>query len=159
MDNYVVKWPLTKGKFATLDIDDLNKVACYKWQARFSKGNWYAIHSTLEGEVTMHGLLMGSKPDCEVDHINQNGLDNRRVNLRFATKSENRANVKKRTDNSSGFKGVSFNKRVAKWRAYIQKDKKQIHLGFFDDKQKAAKAYNDAAKRLFGEFAWLNQIH
>lgn len=159
MDNYRVELPLTRGKLALLDLDDLNKVVAYKWQARFSKGNWYAIHSTANGEVTMHGLLMGSKPGYEVDHINQNGLDNRRANLRFATKTQNRANVKRRKDNSSGYKGVSFSSRLGKWRAYIQQGGKQKHLGFFKDKVEAAHVYNDAAIQTFGDYAWLNPVN
>lgn len=150
--------PLTRGRFAIVDANDEYLVSNIKWQARYSKGNWYAIHSTTDGEETMHTLILGNIDGFEIDHVNQNGLDNRRTNLRHATKSQNRANVSLRKDNKSGYKGVSLLKSYGKWRAYIQKDKKLLHLGFFDTPQEAAIAYNKKAKELFGEFAWLNQI-
>lgn len=90
-----------------------------------------------------------------VDHINRDKLDNRKSNLRMSTQSQNACNRVWAT-NTSGFKGV--NQRDNKWRARIQIGKKRIHLGFFDDKIDAAKAYNDAAKFYHGEFALLNAV-
>ena len=159
MDTPFVRVKLTKNKYALVDLDDLSLVSDKKWQAKYSKGNWYASHSSARGEIFMHNLILGRIKNLEVDHRNQNGLDNRRENLRHATKSQNRANVSLRKDNSSGYKGVSLYGPTGKWKAYIQENGKQKHLGFFKDSIEAAKAYNREAKRIFGEFAWLNQIH
>lgn len=154
-----MKLALSKGKVALIDAKDYELVSRFKWHAKFSKGNWYAC-ARIEGEIIfMHNLLLGRLAGLEIDHQDQNGLNNQRANLRYATQSENRANVALRKDSTSGFKGVSYSKRVGKWRAYIQKDKQQIHLGFFNIKEEAAKTYNEAAKKAFGEFAWLNPIH
>lgn len=151
---------LTRGKYALVDLEDLPLVSDKKWQARYSKGNWYAIHSTIGRDLFMHHVILG-KQRCglEVDHINQNGLDNTRKNLRFATKSQNRANVKLRKDNLSGYKGVCLCRKTGLWRAYIQADKKWKQLGRYNTKLEAARAYNTAAQEAFGAFAWFNPIH
>lgn len=93
-------------------------------------------------------------PRGEVDHKNGNGLDNRKCNLRIATSSQNKANTKIRRDNTSGFKGVIWHKASNKWMARVA-DK---YLGLFRSKYEAAKAYNQKAKEMFGEFARLNEI-
>jgi hypothetical protein len=92
-----------------------------------------------------------------VDHQNHNGLDNRLINLRPATKSQNSQNRKKSLGLSK-YKGVSWYSRDHKWEAYIGIDSHLIHLGHFDNEQSAAEAYNQAAIGLFGEFACLNNI-
>lgn len=89
------------------------------------------------------------------DHENCNTLDNRRRNLRIATNSQNGANRERLSNNTSGYKGVSWDKRRRKWHAYIYFNKKQIHLGFFDTAEQAYEAYCAAAIRLHGEFARL----
>lgn len=93
-----------------------------------------------------------------IDHINGNGLDNRRKNLRLVTKSQNMMNRGIQKNNTSGFMGVSFHKATGRWRAYIKKDKKQFYLGLFDNKKDAAIAYNEATKFYHGEYAYLNKI-
>lgn len=106
----------------------------------------------------MHNLLLGRVDGFEVDHCDQNGLNNQRSNLRRSTRSQNRANVSLRKDNKSGFKGVCFSERLGKWRAYIQVDGRWKQIGVFANKKEAAKAYNKEAVKHFGEFAWLNPI-
>lgn len=150
--------PLTRGKFAWVDLDDLELVMKFKWHAVYSKGNWYAAARIDGQDIFMHNLLLGRRKGLEIDHENQDGLDNRRSNLRYSTPSQNRANVSLRKDNRSGFKGVCFYKPTNKWRAYIQVNKKWKQLGFFNSAVDAAVAYNKAALNAFGEFAWLNQI-
>ena len=88
-----------------------------------------------------------------VDHIDGNGLNNLRTNLRLATMSENTANARKHKDNKSGFKGVHWRKDISKWEAMISKDGKRYWLGVFNSPDEAHKAYCDAALRLYGEFA------
>src|SRR5690242_17796567 len=102
----------------------------------------------------MHRVIMNASADIHVDRINGDGLDNRRENLRLCTRDENMMNRRKNSNNSSGYKGVDRNK--GKWRAYIQVDKKWIHLGYFSTAEQAAHAYDNAAKKYFGEFANTN---
>jgi hypothetical protein len=97
--------------------------------------------------------VYGEWPARELDHINGDGCDNRIVNLRLATASENMRNRRRRSDNTSGFKGVSWSKRSGRWIAHIGINRKIIHLGLFDTKEAAAAAYAEAAARLHGKFA------
>lgn len=91
-----------------------------------------------------------------VDHINHNGLDNRKANLRIATFSENRRNSRKAKDTSSKYKGVSWHKNNKKWHAGININGRRKHLGSFDDEIQAAKAYDEVARKYHGEFSSLN---
>jgi hypothetical protein len=100
----------------------------------------------------MHQLIMDAK---NVDHKDGNGLNNRRSNLRVATSSLNQANSRKR-QGSSQYKGVGWDKEHNKWRARINYQHRRTFLGCFEDETDAAKAYDDAARELFGEFARLN---
>lgn len=88
-----------------------------------------------------------------IDHINGNPLDNRRSNLRLANKSQNAANAKRRADNTSGYKGVSWSRVSKKWRAYTREDGRQKHLGLFDTPEQAHDAYKTATVEVYGEFA------
>lgn len=93
----------------------------------------------------------------QVDHINHNGLDNRRANLRLATPTQNHANQRtQRKIKSSRFKGVCWNARDRKWQVNIKKNNKQLHVGNFDSEIDAAKAYDEKAKQMFEEFCCLN---
>jgi len=98
----------------------------------------------------------GVWPDGMIDHVNQDQSDNRIENLRIATKSQNMANDGPRATNTSGYRGVTFDKKRGKWVAMITKDYKVLHLGRFLDREDAARAYDAAAISLFGEFACLN---
>jgi hypothetical protein len=104
----------------------------------------------------MHRLIAGFPP-FRLDHRNQNGLDNRKRNLRRATRSENAANKAKPKNNTSGYKGVSWHALSNKWRAYIKVNQKWKHLGLFSSAKAAAKAYDLAARRWFGKFAYTNK--
>jgi len=106
----------------------------------------------------MHKELLGYKEGFEIDHRDGDGLNNCRKNLRHATKSQNQGNAKMRSDNTSGYKGVSFEPqtRGKKWKAYIQHEGKRFTLGRHATAECAAMAYDAAAIRLFGEFAKIN---
>jgi len=103
----------------------------------------------------MHRQIIHVPEGYVIDHINGNGLDNRKANLRPATVAQNAWNSKKRNPRS-GYKGVCFDKDKGLWRAAIVCNRKRIHLGYFKDKTTAAKAYDKAAKKYHGQFASLN---
>jgi len=160
----VKKIGLTQGKYALVDDEDFEKLNQYNWHAnRCSSKNWYATRMWKERDdkpttESMHRQIMGAPDNMQVDHINHNGLDNRKCNLRLCTRSQNAYNRKPRPDCSSQYKGVSFHKRYKKWEAYIRVKGKLNHLGSFDDEIDAAQAYNEAAREHFGEFAYLNDV-
>ena len=151
--------PLTQGKHALIDDEDYEKISGFSWYTHQTNRNLYAC-SCINGKLTkMQNFLMGKKKNMFWDHINRNGLDNRRCNLRLATKTENLRNSRKRKNASSKYKGVSFYKRDGVWQANIRVNKKLFYLGRFEKEIDAAKAYNDAAEQYFGEYANLNKLH
>lgn len=156
---------LTRGKVAIVDDDDFKRLGQYKWCAFPAYGNWYAgrsIRSNIKNRkqefVLMHRIIMNAEKGMQVDHKNGNGLDNRRCNIRFCSKTENQRNKRILKSNTSGYKGVYLDKRTGKWYAQINVCYKKRRLGLFDTKECAALAYNNAAKELFGEFARLNDL-
>lgn len=146
-------------KEAIVDDEDFNFLNQWKWY--FYKG--YATRCEYLGfangkqkvkHIPLHRLLMGMPKGIEVDHKNLNRLDNRRENLRFATRGENSRNMpKQKRPTSSKYKGVSKHTETSKWRAYIKTGGEQINLGFFTNEEDAALAYNFAALKLFWEFS------
>lgn len=148
---------LSQGK-VTL-VDDID----YKFLDQFGKWQYhlgYAIHNIYGGCIRMHRVIlerMGITNIQHVDHINGNGLDNRRCNLRPATPSQNKCNGPAYKNNIAGFRGVSWYARDNTWRAAIAQNGMKKHLGYFDDPWKAAQAYNEAAIKYYGEFARLNE--
>lgn len=106
----------------------------------------------IKKKIFLHHFILSVKKGFEVDHINRNPLDNRRCNLRYVTTSQNQMNKKMQTNNTSGFRGVSWNKYHKKWQAMIKINKKHIHIGFYKKIDDAATAYQKRAKELFGEY-------
>lgn len=146
---------LNNGQYTFVDDLDYEVVNLYHpWY--FKEG--YAAHTLNKQRSTlfMHELILPPKEGFQTDHINRNKLDNRRENLRYATPSQNRMNRVIQPNNTSGYKGVSFNIANGKYRAYIGKPQK--HLGFFKTAEEAALAYNKKAKKLYGAFAFINVI-
>jgi hypothetical protein len=152
------KIPLTKGKYAIVDVDDYKHLSKYKWHVKEGKNTFYAVRhyyfKSVHKHVCMHREIIKAPDNLFVDHINLNGLDNRKANLRLATKTQNSQNVPKtRRKTSSKYKGVSYQTRDRVWRAKIKIKRRDKHLGSFKNEIDAAKAYDRAARKYFGEFA------
>ena len=159
---------LTKGYVAIIDDGDYEMLAAHKWSAHENKHKdgairtVYARRGCVEKKryknVFMHREVLGAGRDQTVDHINSNGLDNTRKNLRLCTSSQNSQNSRLRKTNTSGFKGVSRQTQGQKWQARIEVNGINIHLGTFEFSKQAARAYDKAAKEHHGEFARLNGV-
>ena len=155
------KIPLTQGKFAVVDNEDFKWLNKHKWCAHKRGNTWYAERGKqINGKVKMllmHREILKPKNKEQIDHINGNGLDNRKNNLRFCTVSQNKMNTNCQYGTSK-YKGVYWDKNKKKWRACMGLNNKKIFLGTFQIEKDAAKAYNTAAKANYGEFAKLNII-
>lgn len=157
-----IQIPLTQGKFAIVDDIDAD-LANFKWYAAKSRNTFYANRTMLKNEkkiaIQMHRLILQrihqenfhSNEKC--DHINGDGLDNRRCNLRISSIQENSRNQKINKRNKSGYKGVFWDKTYKKWKAQIRTKDKSKHLGYFDNPKEAYEAYKRAAIKYHGEFA------
>ena len=152
---------LTQNKVALVDDDMFEELNKYTWCATRSinsKNTFYAKRNKHGGRkvrkgIHMHRVILNTPDGMETDHIDGNGLNNQRYNLRPCTRQQNNANRKPYPDMSSEFKGVNWRKDRDKWRAYIKMDRKYIHLGHFDSETDAAHAYDAKAIELFGQFA------
>ncbi len=148
---------LSQGLFAQVDDDDFEMLSVYKWYAHKNYKTYYAERMIVQSKtekksIFLHTEIMGKKG---VDHIDLNGLNNQRRNLRFVTMSQNANNRGPRINTSSQYKGVSWKTANNKWQARIGNNPR-YYLGLFDSETEAAKAYDAKAKELFGEFANLN---
>lgn len=155
--------PLSQGLFATVDRVDAVIVGQHNWYAHKGTRTYYAVTMANINDVREHLYMqvviasaMGLRLDPMIDHWDRDGLNNRRINLRTADEIGNHANSRLRNDSLSGYKGVS--KYRGKWRAVIRFARKQFTIGYFKSPVEAAKAYNDKAVELFGEFASLNNV-
>lgn len=151
--------PLTKGYIAEINADDLGLVQGISWHAGEEKradGSVYTAYAygKLKGgkRVALHRLLMGFPEGKTVDHRDGNGLNNRRKNLRIASVAENAFNRRVARNNTSGVKGVTFDKSKGKWRAMIRVGGRLIHLGTFSSKEDAARKIVDERPVIHGEF-------
>ena len=157
--------PLTQGVNAIVDADDYEWLNSWDWFAAWNAHtkSFYAVRNFTVSKnkriiLRMHRVILGCEaPDEQGDHRNGNTLDNRRKNLRKCTQPQNARNSPARINNKSGYKGVSFRKSHGKWVAQINDPvKSSRYIGYFDSPEEAALAYDEAAKRLHGEFAVLN---
>jgi len=155
--------PLTQGKFAMVDDDIFDFLNQWKWYANKTNKTYYAGRIICKPQRTcikMHRLIMGSPIGMEVDHIDHNGLNNQRHNLRNCTRGENQKNKNKRTNSEYiGLSHFSCNYKGRKYnyiKASIMSNRKKIHIGCFKTEEEAARAYDKKAKELHGEFANLN---
>ena len=144
---------LTQGKHSLVDDNDYDWLNQWKWYAKFDGYNWYAARSKYLGydntknqpiskTIRMHTVFFEIPVNMEVDHIDRNGLNNQRNNLRVITHQTNCLNRKKRIDNVSGYRGVSFKAQSSKWQAQGSINSKSVYLGLFNTKEKAAAAYH-----------------
>jgi hypothetical protein len=150
--------PLTKGLYAVVDATDFDRVSQYRWYAQTRNHTNYAACDLQNPKrhMYMHRFLLGEPQGLDVDHINHDGLDNRRSNLRSATRSQNHFNKRKSEGKSSKFKGVSRYKN-GKWQAHIGINGKRHSLGnSFKTEEEAFEAYCAEAKRMHGDYLHLD---
>jgi hypothetical protein len=145
---------LTQGKVALVDDEDYEWLSQWKWS--YSHG--YALRNRpgrgqKHAHIYMHREILKPPDNMESDHINGNRLDNQKENLRICNSTQNKGNACIRSDNTSGHKGVFWNKYRQKWQAQIEKKGKNNNLGLFINMEDAIKAYEKAAAEYFGEFA------
>lgn len=156
--------PLTRGLVAIIDAADWERVSRYRWHAMPQDKRLFRAAANVANvvgrrKVLLHRFILSAPRDLEVDHVNGDPLDNRRCNLRLATAQENARNQGK-THGRSRYKGVSFRMdlRSRPWVAKLKVSGRTVHLGYFATEEEAARAYDAAAKRFFGEFARLNNF-
>jgi hypothetical protein len=158
--------PLTGGGVALVDDEDFDRVSGYRWQRQSHAHTSYAKAPVYLGGkgsrddksgykgtcVSLHRIVMNAQKGQLIDHVNGNGLDCRKENLRFANASQNAWNRKRHVTNTSGFIGVRFHKHAGRWQARINDQS----LGLFDTPEQAALARDAAAVKHYGEYAYTN---
>jgi len=149
---------LTQGFFAIVDAADYDWLSQFRWHASNPKRPYAHRKERTERScrtIAMHRLIMDPPEGMYVDHIDGNGLNNRRSNLRICTPHQNSFNQPQRKG-TSRFKGVSFRKDCHKWEAQIRLKGKALRLGMYEDEEQAARVYDRKARELYGRFAYLN---
>lgn len=155
--------PVGRGKVALVDDEDYEHLSKRKWycyRARSKNTNcWHVrLSESNKRQVYLHRMIVTPPEGMIVDHINRDGLDNRKENLRFCTPWQNSLNCSPRINCTSKYKGVCKRSDSGSYRSRIRVHGKLINLGNFKNEKDAARAYNDAAKLYFGEFAVLNNL-
>ena len=152
------KIKLTQGKSTLVDDEDYEWISKLKWRyaSNGSAVRNSSRHLGAQKVLQLHRIIMNAPDGLVVDHINGDRLDNRKQNLRVCSQSQNSMNRSVATNNSCGYKGVYFHKGKQKWYAHITCNGKQKHIGAFSAPEDAARAYNQRALELFGEFSKLN---
>ena len=148
--------PLTQGKVAIVDATDFEWLSQWKWYALCNNNIWRAYRQTRvsvgkQKVMPMHRQIMLAPDGKAVDHVNHDGLDNRRANLRVCSIAENNMNRRSVRGATSKYLGVCAER--TKWRARIRHHGKLFSIGLFTDEVEAALAYDAEARKLFGEFA------
>lgn len=139
---------------ALIDIEDIEKVKAIRWHKSDLQRNTYYCTSNNKQFRRLHRYILNiTDPKILIDHINHNGLDNRKCNLRICTNQQNLCNCTVPKNNTSGHKGVYFSKDKNKWTAQITLNNKTKYIGRYDTLEEAVKARNEAAKKYYGEFS------
>lgn len=159
---------LTMGYEAVIDAADIQLVEGFNWRALVDRRkdksvrNVYAfrVHTVSRGvkkTVYMHRVIAGTPDGMDTDHIDGNGLNNIRLNLRAVTKAQNQHNQRPRSGNHAGLKGISYHRQTGKWRSQISAYGQRRYLGFFESVEDAAKAYEAAKHEMHGDFGWSSE--
>jgi hypothetical protein len=161
--------PLTKGRVAVVDAEDYARISAHLWWAHRAgkhRDTWYACRTILfpgggKKNISLHHAVLGFTPHgCrEIGHINRDGLDCRKANLRVTSRRRDCFNRQPQMHCESKFKGVFRDAAIRRrglWRARIYYRKRHICLGTFETEEAAAHAYDAAARKYFGKFAYLN---
>lgn len=155
----MISLPLSQGYVAIIDDEDAH-LARFKWHAAVRAHTVYAARNVRRGGVgslvLLHREVLNAAKGVQVDHMNRDGLDCRRENLRVATASQNQANSAHRRHASAPYKGVRWKKDHKKWEARIRFGGRDLHIGYFATAKEAACAYNAEAVKRFGQFARIN---
>jgi hypothetical protein len=151
------KIPLTHGAFAKVDDEDYEWLKRFRWRLnRPNKRTSYAVRYSNGKTIAMQNELLSPLPGIVVDHINHNGLDNQRANLRLCMQADNARNSRPRKNSTSKYKGVSWHKRDKMWVARITRRGVKYFLGYFHNQLEAAFAYDDKAREFNDAFLYLN---
>lgn len=163
MDGSIREIQLTKGETAIVDADDYDRVSIYRWHVSRNSRIHYARRSGVDpktGKKTtqyLHRFILDYHGQSQIDHIDNDGLNCRKYNLRVATVSQNQMNRYSRNkNNTSGYKGISWHAGAGRWRARVHINGRRKHIGFFGSPEAAAKAYDTVIKEMHGDFARLN---
>ena len=149
--------PLRNGVSTSLDDEDYARAKDFRWH---KTANGYVAGTVVEGgvrrRVYLHRWLLDAQPGQLVDHLDGNPLNNRRTNLRLATRSQNQANRRRNRTSRSRYKGVTWHQGQQRWMARLQVNGRRITIGYFADPLQAAYEYDAFARAYFGEYARLN---
>ena len=146
---------LNKGMYTLVDECDWAELSQYKWYMAKSERNCYAVRNSGRKRIRMHREITEAPAEKVVDHIDNDGLNNRRGNLRVCTHKQNSRNARSQKGTSK-YKGVCWSKRYKKWQANIFCDGRKKTIGYFKNETDAARAYDEQAGKLFKEYAYLN---
>ena len=135
-----------KNKYAIVDDEDYERLSKMKWHCAHSYNKFYAVRN--RPKKFMHRIILNYDGPLVTDHINGNGLDNRKENLRIVTNAENVVNCGKYSNNKTGLKGVFFLKKRKKYRSQIVRNGKRYELGYYETKELAGSAYREKEKEL-----------
>jgi hypothetical protein len=148
--------PLVQGGFAVVDAEDYERLMKHKWYLCQEGNVFYAFRYTIGKQIRMHREIMNAPKGVMVDHIDRNGLYNRKRNLRHCNRRQNSYNRRGNSRGSSQYKGVFWHNVCGKWEARITYNGNTNYLGLYENERDAARAYDEKAKEFYGDFAYLN---
>jgi len=156
IDGDIAYVPLTQGCTAIIDAEDAALIGQYNWYVQLAPQTVYAVRNHPEDgrqkQVRMHREIVKTPDGLKADHIDGNGLNNRKSNLRNCTQEQNSRNQRPQTGGTSAYKGVFWHKASVKWQAQIGYKYLRKHLGYFDSEQEAHAAYCRASAEIHKEF-------